>query len=88
MGRTQLNHRALAMSTAVVAWFLFWNIVMMSNVSCAERVLKDKVPENFVPDKQDRPGFLLRMVQFFWQGGKSSYEHVWPVSLQLPVIWV
>jgi uncharacterized membrane protein SpoIIM required for sporulation len=80
MAQTKLNQRALTISTAAAAWFLFWSIVMLSNVSFAERLLKDKEPEHFV-DKEDRQGFLIRMVHFLWQGGKSAYEHVWPVSI-------
>lgn len=55
---------------------------MMSNVSCAERDLKDKEPENFVTATEVR-GLLHKMVHFLWQSGKSAYEHVWPVSFLL-----
>lgn len=82
MAQTQLNHRALAISTTAVAWFLFWCLVMLSNFCFAERQLKDKQPEIFV-EKVEIQGFLPRIVQFFWQAGKSSYEHVWPVSSSL-----
>ncbi|XP_041001485.1 sulfite exporter TauE/SafE family protein 3-like [Juglans microcarpa x Juglans regia] len=79
MARTQfLNQRGLAITTAAVAWFLFGSLVMMSNVSCAERVLKDIEPESSVLEREERRGVLLRMFHFFLQGGKSSYEHVWP----------
>jgi hypothetical protein len=81
MAQTHVNHRALAISTAAAAWFLFWSLVMMSSVGSAERVLKDKATENF--EKEVSHGFLPRMVHFLWQSGKSSYEHVWPVSFQL-----
>nr|XP_023879384.1 sulfite exporter TauE/SafE family protein 3-like isoform X2 [Quercus suber] len=77
MAQTQLNHRALAVSTTAAAWFLFWCLVMFSNFCFAERQLKDKQPEIFV-EKVEIQGFLPRIVHFFWQAGKSSYEHVWP----------
>ncbi|XP_030975355.1 sulfite exporter TauE/SafE family protein 3-like [Quercus lobata] len=77
MAQTQLNHRALAVSTTAAAWFLFWCLVMLSNLCFAERQLKDKQPEIFV-EKVEIQSFLPRIVHFFWQAGKSSYEHVWP----------
>lgn len=55
---------------------------MLSNLCFAERQLKDKQPEIFV-EKVEIQSFLPRIVHFFWQAGKSSYEHVWPVSFSL-----
>jgi hypothetical protein len=81
MAQTHAKHRALAISTAAAAWFLFWSLVVMSSVCSAERNLRDKQTENF--EKEVKEGFLLRTVHFLWQSGKSSYEHVWPVSFQL-----
>lgn len=66
---------------AAALWMVFTILVMMSDVGNAERVLKDKQPaENFVEEHMEK-GIFVRVIQFLWQGGKSSYQHVWPVSI-------
>ncbi|KAK4790847.1 hypothetical protein SAY86_031260 [Trapa natans] len=50
----------------------------MSYVAAAERPLPEKGAEVIVDQKMGRQGLLGRVVSFFWQKGKSSYEPVWP----------
>lgn len=53
---------------------------MAYNVSSAERVLKDRNHESFAA--KERQGVLRSIIDFFWNdGGDSSNDHVWPVSL-------
>ncbi|GLT39126.1 hypothetical protein SLA2020_133330 [Shorea laevis] len=73
MARPKANIGALA--SAALAVFLV--MVMMSHISHAERVLKDKHEEVHVK-KESTQLFIVRVANFLWQGGKSSYEHVWP----------
>jgi hypothetical protein len=51
----------------------------MTNMASAERLLKDKEAETLVK-KEMSPGYIVKMIHFLFQGGKSSYEPVWPVS--------
>ncbi|XP_021273930.1 sulfite exporter TauE/SafE family protein 3-like [Herrania umbratica] len=76
MGRVQVNQRNLA----IIAWVVFLVLVMMSNVGIAERLLKDKRNQRVFKDNEneDTRGLLVRVANFLWQGGKSSYEPVWP----------
>ncbi|KAI4314856.1 hypothetical protein L6164_027723 [Bauhinia variegata] len=70
----ELNQRTSR--AAATSWLVFWCLMMICNVSLAERILKDKKPENFV--EKERQVALVRVIEFFWQSGESSYEHVWP----------
>lgn len=84
-GTDKLNLKTLSISASVAAtaiWLVFTCLVTMSDVASAERVLKDKQPENFVGEDMKK-GLFIRVIQFFWQGGKSAYEHVWPVSIHI-----
>lgn len=76
MARPKANIRTLA----IAAFAVFLVMVMMSHISNAERVLKDKHGEVHV-NKESTQTFIVRVAHFLWQGGKSSYEHVWPVSV-------
>lgn len=79
MAQTQRNSGALA-----AACMLFLGLVIMQQMVSAERLLKDKNPDQVFGDQKEiRPGLLLTAVRFFWQGGESSYEPVWPVSFSL-----
>lgn len=71
--QTWINKRALA---AAVSWIIFINVLMMGKEGNAERLLKDK--NN--PETELQPNMLLRISNFLWQSGKSSYEPIWPVS--------
>ncbi|EOX91125.1 DNA-directed RNA polymerase isoform 2 [Theobroma cacao] len=76
MARVQVNQRSLA----IMAWVVFLVLVMMSNVGIAERLLKDKRNQRVFKDNENENtrGLLVRVANFLWQGGKSSYEPVWP----------
>ncbi|KAK6237485.1 hypothetical protein QUC31_002954 [Theobroma cacao] len=76
MARVQVNQRSLA----IMAWVVFLVLVMMSNVGNAERLLKDKRNQPVFKDNENENtrGLLVRVANFLWQGGKSSYEPVWP----------
>ncbi|XP_022740104.1 sulfite exporter TauE/SafE family protein 3-like [Durio zibethinus] len=74
MARIQVNRRGLA----IMAWIVFLVLVVMSNVGIAERLLKDKRNQEVSKELEKTQGFLVRVVNFLWQGGKSSYEPVWP----------
>ncbi|KAI4327584.1 hypothetical protein L6164_020024 [Bauhinia variegata] len=63
-------------AAATASWLTFWCLMMICSVTLAERVLKQKQSENFV--EKERKGALVRVIQFLWQDGESSYEHVWP----------
>ena len=79
MARTEMNKKSCA---GLVIWMIFTCLVLMSNVVNAERLLKDKEQEKFVPDHVEKQeGMFLRVFHFLWQGGKSSYQPVWPVSM-------
>lgn len=87
-GTDKVNPKTFSILTLVAAaaiWLVFAGFVMMSDVASAERVLKDKQPENVV-DEEVKEGFFIRVIHFFWQGGKSAYQHVWPVSIHLSYV--
>lgn len=52
-------------------------LVMMSHVGSAERVLRSGNQEVHV-EKESAREFLVRVTNFLWQSGGSSYEPVWP----------
>ena len=63
---------------ATLMWIVF--LLLMSGFVIGERILKDKNPERFVEEEKGN-GFFVRVIHFLWQDGKSSYQHVWPVSI-------
>ena len=75
MARLGVNQRAVAAAVVCLG------LVMMSGVGNAERLLKaDDRPAEHLVNQNKEPGFLSKVVHFLWQSGKSSYQHVWPVS--------
>ncbi|XP_027345114.1 sulfite exporter TauE/SafE family protein 3-like isoform X3 [Abrus precatorius] len=64
--------RAAATAICLVSW----SLIMIHNVSLAERVLKDQKPENFLV--KGKQGVMINVVDFFWKNGESSNERVWP----------
>ncbi|AES94934.1 putative transmembrane protein TauE [Medicago truncatula] len=72
---TKMNHKPSSLVIAAT-WLIMCILVMICNVSLAERVLKEKEPAKFV--EKETKGFLKAMVDFLWESGKSSYEPVWP----------
>ena len=52
---------------------------MIFNAGLAKRILSDQNSENFL--EKERGGVLVSVIDFFWDGDKSSNEHVWPVSI-------
>ncbi|KAE8685987.1 hypothetical protein F3Y22_tig00111088pilonHSYRG00279 [Hibiscus syriacus] len=74
MAGIKVNRRWLAIMT----WRVFLVLVVMSNVGTAERLLKDKGNRHVPKETVKTQGFLVRVVNFLWQGGKSGYEPVWP----------
>ncbi|XP_028051383.1 sulfite exporter TauE/SafE family protein 3-like isoform X3 [Camellia sinensis] len=80
MASTKMNQRAKAVAATVAAWVVCWCLFTVSDVGNAERLLKsstDHRPQHF-SEEEMRSGFGLRLIHFFWQNAKSSYEHVWP----------
>lgn len=75
MARNEVHPKATA--AKVAAWALFLGVLMLSHLSRAERPLKAKEVEIAV-DEDIREGFVAKMLNFLWQSGKSSYQHVWP----------
>ncbi|XP_061352168.1 sulfite exporter TauE/SafE family protein 3-like [Gastrolobium bilobum] len=63
-------------AAATAIWVVTWSLIMIYNVTLAERVLKDQKSEKIVV--KERGGVIIRVVDFFWQSGQSSYERVWP----------
>ncbi|KAG6775776.1 hypothetical protein D5086_010658 [Populus alba] len=76
MAKIKLNQRALA-TTAMLTCLIFLVQVLMTNMASAERLLKDKEPEASA-GKEMSPGYIVKVLHFLFQGGKSSYEPVWP----------
>ncbi|XP_022752128.1 sulfite exporter TauE/SafE family protein 3-like [Durio zibethinus] len=74
MARIQVNRRGLA----IMARMVFLILVMMSNMGIAERILKDKWNQEVFKEKEKTQGFLVKIADFLWEGGKSAYEPVWP----------
>ncbi|GMP31753.1 hypothetical protein CsSME_00005834 [Camellia sinensis var. sinensis] len=80
MASTKVNQRAKAVAATVAAWVVCWCLFTVSDEGNAERLLKsstDHRPQHF-SEEEMRSGFGLRLIHFFWQNAKSSYEHVWP----------
>ncbi|XP_057449397.1 sulfite exporter TauE/SafE family protein 3-like [Lotus japonicus] len=61
---------------ATATWLALCILVIICNVSLADRVLKEKESGNFA--EEESQGVLKGMINFLWQSGKSSYEPVWP----------
>ncbi|XP_058186210.1 sulfite exporter TauE/SafE family protein 3-like isoform X3 [Rhododendron vialii] len=72
----EVNQRAKAI-VASAAWVVCWGLFTVCDVGSAERLLRATEPGCLV-EKEMGLGFAVRMLHFFWQSGKSSYEHVWP----------
>lgn len=68
-------------------WLVLWSLIMIFNVSLAERIMKERKPESFVEKDSQKEGIIVRVIDFIWQSDKSSYEHVWPVSSILQTIF-
>ncbi|KAK3011627.1 hypothetical protein RJ639_011129 [Escallonia herrerae] len=62
---------------AAAAWVICWSLFTMSGVGSAERLLKATEP-GYIVEREMRQGFLVQVLHFFWQSGKSSYQPVWP----------
>lgn len=78
-----IDRRSVALSAFMLMALVLQVLVTMSDVAAAERPLTEKEPKLIVDQKMGRQGFLGRVISFFWQSGKSSYEPVWPVSVQI-----
>lgn len=65
---------------SATAWMGFLGLIMVLELASAERLLKITEPAETTSEE---PGLLARVSNFLWQGGKSSYKPVWPVSFKL-----
>ncbi|KAJ4967168.1 hypothetical protein NE237_019017 [Protea cynaroides] len=66
-------------STVAVAWGMCLGLLMMIQLGGAERLLRAIDQQSSVRKEiEEEAGFLVRCVNFLWQSGKSSYQHVWP----------
>ncbi|KAF8409949.1 hypothetical protein HHK36_002468 [Tetracentron sinense] len=72
MARVEVNQRV------VTAWLVCWGLVMVIQVGRAERPFRATDQETSVEKEMNEEGFLVSVVNFLWQSGKSSYHHVWP----------
>lgn len=77
MAKIELQQRLK--SVIVTAAFVFCWALFESYMGDAERLL----PNTQIIEKESKEGFSAKLLHFFWQSGKSSYEHVWPVSNKL-----
>ncbi|PQQ09884.1 uncharacterized protein Pyn_21339 [Prunus yedoensis var. nudiflora] len=81
MAQTKVTQRAVTMSARAaaiaIAWALFINLLMTSEVASAERPLKDEKPTKFI-EQDIHEAFFVKVVNFLWQAGGSSYQPVWP----------
>ncbi|XP_062102382.1 sulfite exporter TauE/SafE family protein 3-like isoform X2 [Humulus lupulus] len=80
MARAQviMNQKAFSVSAAILLWMVFASFFLMSVFVNGERLLKDIKPETLPHQEEKRPGIIIRVIHFFWEGGKSTYQHVWP----------
>ncbi|GFZ18667.1 sulfite exporter TauE/SafE family protein [Actinidia rufa] len=62
---------------ATAACLVCWGFITVIGFGSAERLLRVTEPDYFV-EKEMSYGFIVRLIHFFWQSGKSGYEHVWP----------
>ncbi|XP_057492799.1 sulfite exporter TauE/SafE family protein 3-like [Actinidia eriantha] len=76
MGLNEVSQRAMAVA-ATAACLVCWGLFTVIGFGSAERLLRVTEPDYFV-EKEMRHGFIVRLLHFFWQTGKSGYEHVWP----------
>ncbi|XP_057482730.1 sulfite exporter TauE/SafE family protein 3-like [Actinidia eriantha] len=76
MGQNEVSQRAMAVA-ATAACLVCWGLFTVIGFGSAERLLRATEPDYFV-EKEMRHGFIVRLIHFFWQNGKSGYEHVWP----------
>ncbi|GMI78335.1 hypothetical protein like AT2G25737 [Hibiscus trionum] len=60
-----------------IAWIAFL-VFVISDVGIAERLLKHKRHQQNFKENETTKGLLVRVANFLWQDGKSSYEPVWP----------
>ncbi|XP_054825363.1 sulfite exporter TauE/SafE family protein 3-like [Prosopis cineraria] len=70
----QKTSRAAAQAT----WVVLWSLIMICNITLAERIIQDKKSDSLVERDDERSGVLARVIQFMWQNDRSSYEPVWP----------
>ncbi|KAK2981579.1 hypothetical protein RJ640_011109 [Escallonia rubra] len=70
---------------AAAAWVICWILFTMSGVGSAERLLKATEP-GYIVEREMRQGFLVQVLHFFWQSGKSSYQPVWPYLVQCMIM--
>lgn len=82
MAQYRMNQRAIA---AAAAWVACYGIIVMIDLASGERPLMTIEPEN-LNEKDTRQGFMVRLVHFFWQSGRSAYDHIWPVSFFLSFV--
>lgn len=84
MAKIELQQRLK--SITVTAALVFCWALFASYMSSAERLLPKTQPAAAgaqIIEKETNEGFSAKLLHFFWQSGKSSYEHVWPVSNKL-----
>lgn len=79
MAKIELQQRLK--SVIVTAAFVFCWALFESYMGDAERLLPNT--QIIEKEKESKEGFSSKLLHFFWQSGKSSYEHVWPVSNKL-----
>nr|DAD21690.1 TPA_asm: hypothetical protein HUJ06_023153 [Nelumbo nucifera] len=60
------------------AWVVVLGIIMVSRVGGAERLSRHVCGEVSAEEETGEEGFMVRLVNFLWQSGKSIYHHVWP----------
>ncbi|GFY86377.1 sulfite exporter TauE/SafE family protein [Actinidia rufa] len=76
MDVNEVSQRAMAVG-ATAACVVCWGFVTVIGFGSAERLLRVTEPDYFV-EKEMSYGFIVRLIHFFWQSGKSGYQHVWP----------
>lgn len=81
--KTVINGGAVAVSAFTLMVVSVLILASMTNAVAGERPLIEKEPELVVDREMGRQGVLGRVISFFWQSGKSSYEPVWPVSVRI-----
>ncbi|KAI9089005.1 hypothetical protein K1719_029284 [Acacia pycnantha] len=74
----QVNQKT-SRAASKATWLVLWSLIMICNVTLAERIIKDKKSENLdLVQRDEGRGVLAKVIEFMWQNDKSSYEPVWP----------
>ena len=77
-----MKQNAFSASATILLWMVFASFFFMSGFVNGERLLKYLIKPEILPHQEEKPHeIILTVIHFLCEGGKSTYQHVWPVSL-------